>query len=422
MTYSSNLFSALMRREQSVYFDPKLGQELLERRWIENLRLGKETETILTGPNEIASFTIGKQSEVVTTDSKNNINIWDLDTRQLKYSFVSQSKIKWKGLLKIVDDKLISSGSVRPISKSNHIIAIFDLKALKITATILGKGSLASTVDDEISPPLFDRVFIHNKTLYSFTKLTHSNKKNQDNLFGWDLDGNQLNNIEPDDVEFSFDNRFNTIKKSGHFRLSIKNNKMTVFNTISKTEKKIALPPIPAYSLDSTQNLLAVVSQRYHQGVKMVKTSLRIIDIEKSLITEDYDVENIVQLFSPKIRSTSFQPYIEKIHLRKNWVYIGHSSGTILGIDSANEKIVKIGSHSSSIQILRATNNMLISGSRRDPSSDFELKFWDLKSFKLIRFLNLKTLAPPLFQGGKLFYSRGKSLICLNFDVDSNKK
>lgn len=412
---SNNIFQFIREKEIVGGVSSSTIENLLERRFIHNLKGQNVTKMIMNSRDCISKFAIGENDEAVTIDLNNEVKLWDVSTGKCKWTFTVNPPILWCGLIQIIDGNLVCSGVAENSGQDAHLIGIFNLQLHKKIAIFSGNGSNFTGYGRRLQNNLQDGVFIHNKKIFCVKNTADLCEIQHDEVYGWNLDGKKLQVITQDDYQFYFDNPFNDVIKLQNSRIVFKKNSIWIqeTNNENKIHKVEMQGNVEAFCLDSSHLRLAFINQ--FEKNKIIESNLTILDLNENKIIQEYNISSMLKSSRHKNSISSKSDWINKIIMQNEWVYLGSSQGKVVAVNLDGKKQTELGIHTCIIDHFSLIKNILVSVSQFEEIVETEIKFWDTRTLTLIKSIKLNSLTMPQFMDGKMYAFIEKGLICWNY-------
>jgi hypothetical protein len=147
-----------------------------------------------------------------------------------------------------------------------------------------------------------------------------------------------------------------------------------------------------------------------------------VIDMENGEITNQYRAEKAFEHYKIDYYDNQ-KPYLTEsgtigsIIANKEWVYLGHSTGTVVAVNLADKSHSVLGKHKTHVYYIALQGQILITGSDYTRSHSAELKFWDIKSLTKIAEFEFDSLNAIALISGKVFAAANCSLIQLDYNI-----
>lgn len=381
---SSNIFYSLQKRE---YGHSISLNKTTNRYFINNVKNNNCTKTIINC-HELSINNFDVRDNLAVTSSDDSLKLWDLKSGKCRWVFTAG--VRWEGILKILEDKVVCSGIADPQFRCDATIRILDLNEGYQTASITDRFRC-------------DKVRIVANQIFA----SHSGVE----ISQWNLKGELMRcinlncNIELFLSEFLASDKFLVCaygKKIWMYDLQKEKSEIMILDMVRGNE-------LSSISLNGNQLIC---------GLKYISSEVSldyccIVDLEKKAVIHHY--------LAKKDFLDGFPPgCLQQVVGSQEWTYaIHHPTSKIVAINMPEQNHIVVGKHSQSCY-LTLEGQLLVSGSDTVfPQSPSKIKFWDLHSLTKIGEKKLPDyhLNKICLFSGKLFAAIEGSLVQWDFLV-----
>ncbi len=364
-------------------------------------------KTILSGHNRVINHVTIHDRHIYTSSEDGSIKCWDLDLGKLKWSYQPTPRVRWTGKVGISESGEIvcagladREGGAMNYDPSIHILS----KDGKLKASIVEQPAICA--------PCLDvrRVVVLGNRIFAKQSLSHDQR-----IKAWDLEGHPLDDIPSPDRDATF----KAFRAHGNKLVTVDQKFLSIFDLDSKTEVRFK----PKLSLGGKG---LRITRTFIDGSRIVcgfgrpaSVTCCVVDLETGRLLHHYLAFGAFLHrgydFYAKCFYETEDGYVTAIALRKEWAYVGDSSGIVLAINLAEEKHTTLGRHQSDVFYLAIDGDVLVTGSDCRKGIPAEIKIWNVVNCTLLQSMEHPSVMGLTFQDGRLFASIEHSLVVWNY-------
>lgn len=317
-----------------------------------------------------------------TISEDNTVKLWNLETKKCQWTAKIDDGLDWKGMIKIVEGRLIFSGNYQSSNECKAAIQILNL----------GNGKQEALIDQL---NLFDdKVCVIGQRIFGFLQ--------SGEIYEWDTAGHLIEIIQSEVLDLIS----STCLSSDRFLVEAANNTLIIHDIQNNTHKHVALAP----SNNVNQKIHLYIEDcrlicGFENYEKMSIPDCCIVDLEMGVVLHQYHLSEHYDAESENI--------VCNMILKGEWAYLGYSTGKIIAINLTDHTSSVLDHNQKKIPVshLAIDRQVLISNSN-------EMKFWNFKSRALI--LRKKALHDPYLSqvkvaSGKVFLTAGMHFAEIDF-------
>ncbi|HEV8051005.1 MAG TPA: WD40 repeat domain-containing protein [Parachlamydiaceae bacterium] len=386
LSHSRNVYNDLKNRELGA---SKFDGTYIENLFIKNIKEDNYTTTIFNGHNSpVINFDV-KDFFAATLSLDNNIRLWNLETGKCLWSTMHQLMFNEFGLIKIVEDKIVFSGTSYVNSQPKNVFKIVGLISGNETAQI--KENMIMGTACMVGKKIFGLI-------------------DNFSIGEWNLDGEFIQRVDIEKAQLEKAQQNYSLTNLNNFLVYRSGNFVVLYDPAKNKSREFTFPNftgsrISCLHLDENY-LIAGYSVVINRDI-----FLCIVDLN----TEKQFEIRIEIKATPE--SSGYFHSINNIVANQNKILLAHSSGNIIIYNFEDNSLSILGKHLTPVKELVLEGPILFTRSSSYFGDPGEIKLWDISTMKLLSAQKCVGNNKVQFTSQKIFTTTENSFMQKNYLV-----